>query len=57
VFTGRDPIPRSHFRIASCMAMRAMGAGVEAATVWRERTGQEQDLKWTRANRCTSSIH
>lgn len=45
VFTGRDPIVRSHFRIASSMAIPAMGAGVGAAAIWRERTGQPQDLK------------
>lgn len=44
-FTGRDPIVRSHFRIASSMAIPAMGAGVSAAAIWRERTGQPQDLK------------
>jgi hypothetical protein len=44
VFTGRDPIVRSHFRIATCMAIPAMGAGVSAAATWRERTQQTQDL-------------
>lgn len=44
-FTGQDPIVRSHFRIASCMAIPAMGAGVTAAAIWKDRTGQEQDLK------------
>ncbi|MBV8731494.1 MAG: hypothetical protein JO336_16930 [Acidobacteriia bacterium] len=43
-FTGRDPILRSHFRIASSMAIPAMAAGVGAAAIWRERTGQTQDL-------------
>lgn len=43
-FTGADPIIRSHFRVGSCMAIAAMGAGLGAAAVWRERTGQEQDL-------------
>jgi crotonobetainyl-CoA:carnitine CoA-transferase CaiB-like acyl-CoA transferase len=43
-FTGADPILRSHFRIGSCMAIAAMGAAVGAAAIWRERTGQEQDL-------------
>jgi hypothetical protein len=43
-FTGRDPIVRSHFRIGAAMAIPAMGAALEAAAVWRERTGQEQDL-------------
>lgn len=36
VFTGRDPNVRSHFRIATCMAIPAMGAGVSAAAIWRE---------------------
>ena len=44
-FTGQDPIVRSHFRIATCMAIPAMGAGVTAAAIWKDRTGQEQDLK------------
>ena len=44
-FTGKDPILRSHFRIGACMALPAMAAGVGAAAIWRERTGQEQDLK------------
>lgn len=43
-FTGADPIIRSHFRVGSCMAIAAMGAGLGAAAVWRERTGQGQDL-------------
>ncbi len=44
-FTGRDPILRSHFRIGSCMAIPAMAAGVGAAAIWRDRTGEGQDLK------------
>lgn len=44
-FTGQDPIVRSHFRIATCMAIPAMGAGVTAAAIWKDRTGQGQDLK------------
>ncbi|MET0587795.1 MAG: hypothetical protein ABWZ75_04665, partial [Novosphingobium sp.] len=43
-FTGADPIIRSHFRVGACMAIPAMGAALGAAAVWRERTGQEQDL-------------
>ena len=43
-FTGHDPIVRSRFRTGACMAIPAMGAGVGAAAVWRERTGQSQDL-------------
>lgn len=43
-FTGSDPIIRSHFRVGACMALAGMGAGVGAAAVWRERTGQGQDL-------------
>ncbi len=43
-FTGKDPIIRSHFRIASAMAIPAMGAGLGAASIWKDRTGQEQDL-------------
>lgn len=44
-FTGADPIIRSHFRVGSCMAIAAMGAAVGAGAIWRERTGQSQDLK------------
>jgi crotonobetainyl-CoA:carnitine CoA-transferase CaiB-like acyl-CoA transferase len=44
-FTGKDPILRSHFRIASAMAIPAMGAGLGAASIWKDRTGQEQDVK------------
>ena len=43
-FTGSDPIVRSHFRIGACMAIPAMAAGVGAAAIWRERTGESQDL-------------
>jgi crotonobetainyl-CoA:carnitine CoA-transferase CaiB-like acyl-CoA transferase len=43
-FTGRDPILRSHFRVGSCMAIAAMAAAVGAAAIWRERTGEGQDL-------------
>ena len=43
-FTGQDPIIRSHFRVGAAMALPAMGAGVGAAAIWRDRTGQEQDL-------------
>jgi crotonobetainyl-CoA:carnitine CoA-transferase CaiB-like acyl-CoA transferase len=43
-FTGRDPILRSHFRLGACMAIPAMAGGVGAAAVWRERTGQAQEL-------------
>ena len=43
-FTGADPIIRSHFRVGSAMAIPAMGAGLGAAAIWRERTGQSQDL-------------
>jgi crotonobetainyl-CoA:carnitine CoA-transferase CaiB-like acyl-CoA transferase len=43
-FTGSDPIVRSHFRIGACMAIPAMAAAVGAAAIWRERTGEGQDL-------------
>jgi len=43
-FVGSDPILRSHFRIGACMAIPAMAAGVGAASIWRERTGEEQNL-------------
>jgi hypothetical protein len=41
-FTGSDPIVRSHFRIGACMAIPAMAAGVGAAAIWLERTGEGQ---------------
>lgn len=43
-FTGSDPILRSHFRIGTSMALPAMAAGVGAAAVWKERTGEGQDV-------------
>lgn len=43
-FIGRDPIVRSRFRLGACMALPAMAAGVGAAAIWKERTGQEQDV-------------
>jgi crotonobetainyl-CoA:carnitine CoA-transferase CaiB-like acyl-CoA transferase len=43
-FTGQDPIIRSHFRVGSAMAIPAMGAAVGAAAIWRDRTGQAQDV-------------
>jgi crotonobetainyl-CoA:carnitine CoA-transferase CaiB-like acyl-CoA transferase len=43
-FTGRDPIVRSRYRTGACMVIPAMGEAVGAAAVWRERTGQSQDL-------------
>jgi len=44
-FVGADPIVRSHFRIGSCMAVPAMAAALQAAAIWRDRTGQTQDLE------------
>ena len=44
-FIGSDPILRSHFRIGTAMALPAMAAAVGAAAIWRERTGQSQDLR------------
>ncbi len=43
-FTGADPIIRSHFRVGAAMAIPAMGAALGAAAIWRDRTGQAQDL-------------
>lgn len=43
-FTGSDPILRSHFRIGTSMALPAMAAGVGAAAIWKERTGDGQDV-------------
>lgn len=44
-FTGRDPILPSRIRIGTSMALPAMAAAVGAAAIWRERTGQSQDVK------------
>jgi len=44
-FTGRDPIVRSHFRLGTSMALPAMAAGVGAAAIWKDRTGEGQDVK------------
>ena len=44
-FTGSDPLIHSRFRIATSMALPAMAAGVGAAAIWKERTGQSQDVK------------
>ncbi|HEY1868353.1 MAG TPA: hypothetical protein VGG70_08635, partial [Candidatus Cybelea sp.] len=44
-FTGSDPILRSHFRIGTSMALPAMATGVGAAAVWKERTGEGQDVR------------
>ena len=45
-FTGRDPIlRRAHFRIGTSMALPAMAAGVGAAAIWKDRTGEGQDIK------------
>ena len=43
-FTGADPILRSHFRIGASMALPAMAAAVGAAAIWRDRTGEGQDV-------------
>lgn len=43
-FTGSDPILRSHFRIGASMALPAMAAAVGAAAIWKERTGEGQDV-------------
>ncbi|MGA9943623.1 MAG: CoA transferase [Candidatus Cybelea sp.] len=43
-FTGSDPMVHSHFRIGTSMALPAMAAGVGAAAVWKERTGEGQDV-------------
>lgn len=43
-FVGADPILRSHFRIGTSMALPAMAAAVGAAAIWRDRTGEGQDV-------------
>ena len=43
-FVGSDPLIHSHFRIGTSMAIPAMAAGLGAAAVWKERTGEEQDV-------------
>jgi hypothetical protein len=44
-FTGREPIPRSHFRIGTSMTRPEMAAVVGAAAIWKERTGQARDVR------------
>lgn len=44
-FVGQDPLLRSHFRIGSSMAIPAMAAGVGAAAIWKDRTGEGQDVQ------------
>ena len=44
-FIGQDPLLRSHFRIGSSMAIPAMAAAVGAAAVWKDRTGEGQDVQ------------
>jgi crotonobetainyl-CoA:carnitine CoA-transferase CaiB-like acyl-CoA transferase len=44
-FIGQDPLLRSHFRIGSSMAIPAMAAGVGAAAIWKDRTGEGQDVQ------------
>lgn len=44
-FSGQDPIVRSHFRIASCMAIPAMASGVLSAAIWKDRTGEGQNVR------------
>jgi hypothetical protein len=42
-FTGKDPILHSHIRLGACMAIPAMGCGVGAAAIWKDRSGEGQD--------------
>src|SRR5262249_7711717 len=44
-FIGSDPLVRSHFRIGTSMAVPAAGTAVGAAAIWKERTGQGQDVR------------
>ena len=44
-FMGRDPILRSRFRIGTSMALPAVAAAVGAAAIWKDRTGEGQDLR------------
>jgi hypothetical protein len=43
-FVGSDPLLRSHFRIATSMAIPAAAAATGAAAIWQERTGEGQDV-------------
>jgi len=43
-FIGSDPLLRSHFRIATSMAIPAAAAATGAAAIWQERTGEGQDV-------------
>ena len=44
VFTGADPILYSRIRLGACMAIPTMAAAVGAAAIWKDRTGEGQDL-------------
>ncbi len=43
-FTGKDPILYSKLRLGACMAIPAMACGVGAAAIWKDRTGEGQDV-------------
>ncbi|GAA0650295.1 CoA transferase [Brevundimonas lenta] len=43
-FTGADPLIHSRFRIATSMALPATAAALGAAAIWKDRTGQTQDV-------------
>lgn len=43
-FTGKDPILYSHIRLGACMAIPAMACGVGAAAIWKDRTGEGQNI-------------
>ncbi|MGI9532444.1 CoA transferase [Lutimonas sp.] len=44
VFTGKDPILHSHIRLGACMAVPAMACGIGAAAIWKDRTGEGQNV-------------
>ena len=44
VFTGSDPILHSHIRLGACLAIPAAACGVGAAAIWKDRTGEGQNV-------------
>ena len=44
VFTGADPILHSRIRLGACLAIPAAACGVGAAAIWKDRTGEGQNV-------------
>ncbi len=44
MFTGADPILHSRIRLGACLAIPAAACGVGAAAIWKDRTGEGQNV-------------